>query len=53
MYAASERMALVPLTDAWAQRQFVICFRADGSVSATTRMLVEALRLAAAGAAAA
>jgi DNA-binding transcriptional LysR family regulator len=51
MYAASKRLALVPLTDAWAQRQFVICLRADGS-SAATRLLAEALRLAAAGQAA-
>jgi DNA-binding transcriptional LysR family regulator len=47
-HAAAQRLALVPLTDAWAQRQFLICHRADGSVSATTRLLVEALRAAAA-----
>ena len=44
---SSQGLVLVPLTDAWAERQFVICLRADGSVSATTRMLVEALRAAA------
>jgi DNA-binding transcriptional LysR family regulator len=49
MHAASQRLALVPLTDPWAQRQFVICHRADGSASATTRLLVEALRVAAVG----
>jgi DNA-binding transcriptional LysR family regulator len=47
MYAVSRGLAMVPLTDAWAQRQFVICHRADGGVSATTRLLVEALRAAA------
>lgn len=46
MHAASQGLALVPLTDAWAQRQFLICHRADGSVPAATRLLVEALRAA-------
>lgn len=46
-HAVSQGLALVPLTDAWAERRFVICHRADGSVSATTRLLVEALRAAA------
>jgi len=46
-HASLQQMALVPLTDAWAQRQFVICLRADGSASAATRLLVEALREAA------
>ncbi|HVK33614.1 MAG TPA: LysR family transcriptional regulator [Burkholderiaceae bacterium] len=49
MHSASHHLALVPLTDAWAKRQFVICLRADGSTSAATRLLVEALRAAAAG----
>lgn len=48
MHAASQGVALVPLTDAWARRQFVICLRADGSASAATRLVVEALRTAAA-----
>ena len=48
LHAASQRLALVPLTDAWARRQFVVCLRADGSASATTRLLAESLRLAAA-----
>jgi len=47
MYAVSRHLAMVPLTDPWAQRQFVICHRADGGVSATTRLIVEALRVAA------
>jgi DNA-binding transcriptional LysR family regulator len=45
--AAARSLALVPLTDDWAQRRFVICLRTDGSVSAATRLLVEALRAAA------
>ena len=49
MYVAGQHLTMVPLTDAWAQRQFVICHRADGGVSATTRLLVEALRVAAVG----
>jgi DNA-binding transcriptional LysR family regulator len=48
MHSASQHLALVPLTDAWAKRQFVICLRADGSTSAATRLLVETLRAAAA-----
>jgi DNA-binding transcriptional LysR family regulator len=47
MHAVSARLALVPLADSWARRRFVICLRADGSVSATTRLLAEALRDAA------
>lgn len=50
MYAARQHLVLVPLTDPWAWRQFVICMRADGSVSATTRLLVDALKAAAASA---
>jgi DNA-binding transcriptional LysR family regulator len=46
-HSASRGLALVPLTDAWARRQFVVCLRADGSASAATRLLVEALRVAA------
>jgi DNA-binding transcriptional LysR family regulator len=48
MHAASQALSLVPLTDAWAHRQFVVCLRDDGSASAATRLLVEALRAAAA-----
>jgi DNA-binding transcriptional LysR family regulator len=47
MYAARQHLVLVPLTDAWAWRQFVVCLRADGAVSATTRLLVDALKAAA------
>jgi DNA-binding transcriptional LysR family regulator len=44
MYAASGAFALVPLSDAWAHRRFVVCLRNDGSVPATARLLAEALR---------
>ncbi|HSB99628.1 MAG TPA: LysR family transcriptional regulator [Burkholderiaceae bacterium] len=47
MHASSHKLALVPLTDAWAERRFVVCLRADGSASATTRLMVEALEAAA------
>ena len=50
-HASGDRLTLVPLTDAWAQRRFVICTRADGSETATTRLLVEHLARQAAAAA--
>jgi DNA-binding transcriptional LysR family regulator len=43
-HAAAQGLALVPLTDAWAQRRFVVCLRADGVASAATRLLAESLR---------
>ena len=46
-HAAAAGLALVPLTDAWAQRRFVVCLRADGVASASTRLLAESLREAA------
>lgn len=48
MHAAGRSLALVPLTDAWAERRFVVCLRGDGAASAATRLLAEALRAAAA-----
>jgi DNA-binding transcriptional LysR family regulator len=39
-HAAANGLAMVPLTDAWAVRRFVICTRAEGLLSATTRLLV-------------
>ena len=33
MHADHQGLALVPLTDPWAKRRFVLCHRADGSVS--------------------
>jgi DNA-binding transcriptional LysR family regulator len=52
-HPSQQRLSLVPLTDAWASRQFVVCTRADGSASAATRLLAEALRQAGTSAAAA
>ncbi len=47
----SAGLALVPLTDAWARRQFRVCMRSDGSATDTTRLLMEYLaRRAEAGA---
>ena len=46
-YEVRHRLALVPLTDPWAERHFRLCLRADGSVSAATRQLAEALSAAA------
>lgn len=46
-YASAAGMALVALSDAWAQRRFVVCLRADGSASAATRLLADALQQAA------
>jgi DNA-binding transcriptional LysR family regulator len=43
-HASARALALVPLTDAWALRTFVVCTRDDGSTTATTRLLVEHLR---------
>lgn len=48
MHSASESLALVPLTDAWAERRFVVCLRSDGSAPAAVRLLADALRDAAA-----
>jgi DNA-binding transcriptional LysR family regulator len=42
-YEVRHRVALVPLSDAWAERRFRLCLRADGSVSAAARQLAEAL----------
>jgi DNA-binding transcriptional LysR family regulator len=48
-HAASHGLALVPLSDAWAERQFVVCMKADGSVSASARALAQSLQAMAAG----
>jgi len=37
-------LRLIPLTDAWARRRFVICTRPDVPLSATVRLLVSFLR---------
>ncbi|MGB7301138.1 MAG: LysR family transcriptional regulator [Burkholderiaceae bacterium] len=48
-YASGHGINLIPLTDLWAERRFAICYKADGSSTATTRLLVEALRNIASG----
>ena len=47
-HAVAAKLALVPLRDAWAERRFMVCTRADGSATATTRLLAEHLALRAA-----
>jgi DNA-binding transcriptional LysR family regulator len=46
-HASAAGLALVPLTDAWAERRFVCCLRNDGTVAATTKLLAEHLSRAA------
>ncbi len=43
-HASVGSLALVPLSDAWAVRHFMVCTRDDGSTTASTRLLVEHLR---------
>lgn len=38
-HAVAASLALVPLSDAWAERQFRVIARADGSATATTKQL--------------
>jgi DNA-binding transcriptional LysR family regulator len=42
--ARAPDLRLVPLSDEWARRRFVICSRPDSLLSATTRLLIEHLR---------
>lgn len=42
-HGSAAGMSLVPLTDPWADRRFVLCLRSDGSPSAATRLLAEHL----------
>lgn len=37
-------LVMVPLGEAWARRRFVVCTRAEGSLAASTRLLVDHLR---------
>jgi DNA-binding transcriptional LysR family regulator len=46
-HVSASGLAMVPLAEPWAERRFVICSRADASLSATTRLLIEHLRQAA------
>ncbi len=41
--AASFGLRVVPLTDAWAERSFAICFRSEAGLSPAARLLVEHL----------
>jgi DNA-binding transcriptional LysR family regulator len=38
-HAVASALVLVPLIDPWAERRFTVCTRADGSATATTRLL--------------
>lgn len=46
-HAGAGRLALVPLSDAWAERRFVIALRPPPLASASARLLAEHLRAAA------
>jgi DNA-binding transcriptional LysR family regulator len=41
--AAAFNLCIIPLTDAWAQRRFAICFQDERSLSAAARLLAEYL----------
>jgi DNA-binding transcriptional LysR family regulator len=42
--AASFGLRVVPLSDAWAERRFAICFRSEAHLSPAAKLLVEHLR---------
>ncbi|HYS13674.1 MAG TPA: LysR family transcriptional regulator [Burkholderiaceae bacterium] len=42
-FARALELRLVPLTDAWAQRRFVICMRSRESLTAAARLLIDYL----------
>ena len=46
-HAGAGRLALVPLSDAWAERRFVIALRPPPLASASARLLAEHLNQAA------
>ena len=48
-HASASGLVMVPLSDAWAQRRFVVCSRADSLLSASARLLVEHLHKQALG----
>ncbi len=48
--AAATGLAVVPLSDRWAVRRFVVCSRGDATLSATSRALIGHLQRQAAGA---
>jgi DNA-binding transcriptional LysR family regulator len=39
-HARTSGLAMIPLADAWAMRRFVVCSRAESSLSASARLLV-------------
>jgi DNA-binding transcriptional LysR family regulator len=49
--AASFGLRVVPLSDAWAERRFAICFRSEANLSPAAKLLVAHLRDRAAGSA--
>jgi len=46
VFASAAGLTMVPLADAWAERRFVICSRAEALLSATARLLAAHLRAA-------
>jgi DNA-binding transcriptional LysR family regulator len=40
---AAQRLAVVPLSDDWAQRRFMVCTRSGAAVAAAARLLAEHL----------
>ncbi len=48
-HAAASGLVMVPLADAWAERRFVVCHRAENLLSASARRLAEHLVAVAAG----
>lgn len=47
--ARTLRLSIIPLSDAWAERRFVVCFRSRDALSAAARLLVDYLGAAASG----
>jgi DNA-binding transcriptional LysR family regulator len=43
-YASASALVMVPLAEPWALRRFVICSRAEDTLSATARLLIDHLR---------
>ena len=44
-YAQALSLQLLPLTDPWAERRFVVCMRSRESLSAVARLLVDYLHV--------
>jgi len=43
IYAGAVGLVMVPLTDEWAERRFVLCFRDEAALSPASRLLVQHL----------